>query len=603
MNHMRDKICLLFMAILLLIPSGNAAAASGPVLISNESANGYQAENSGAFRVNNKSYVKSRKIQRSAYRLDEVKPLVKQDQPKLSQQPKQQKKSVKVGIRKKFWVSNLSNDKRYQITAVLKYVGKHTKVWVNGSQLSNRSAKTLGEKFDKTIFPLDKRYFGAPSDVDHDGKVNLLCFDIKDGSAEQDGGFASGYFDPNDLYAVKKSNYSELLYVDTYPSLGLRKNKKVSMAYSTLVHEFQHLINYNQSVLVEKHDEMDTWLDEGLSLAAEQLLSGKPLNDRIDYYNEASSISNGKSLLYWDDFGDNLANYSLSYLFIQYLAIQCGHPEDLYKRIIQDKHNDYKAIQDVIHHYISPQLSFGSFLSNFRKALYLNQSSGPYGFHGETGFQDLKPKLYTGKTQDPNLKGGGAIVTDNLSALPDEKGADITFTNLSERQEDKEAPEKPQVQTVGEKDTVISGSTEPGAALIVTKDGHMFIKGAADNSGQFHFTIEQQKAGTVFAIFAVDASGNAGRAKKITVADQTPPEKPVIRSFYHGQIMIHGASEPAAFVTILLGDKVLGSAHANSKGIFTIKIRKIQKSGTKLAAYARDKAGNLSPQQFFTVLK
>lgn len=92
MNHMRDKICLLFMTILLLIPAGNAAAASGPVLISNESANGYQAENSGAFRVNNKSYVKSRKIQRSAYRLDEVKPLVKQAQPKLSQQPKQQKK-------------------------------------------------------------------------------------------------------------------------------------------------------------------------------------------------------------------------------------------------------------------------------------------------------------------------------------------------------------------------------------------------------------------------------------------------------------------------------------------------------------------------------
>lgn len=54
-------------------------------------------------------------------------------------------------------------------------------------------------------------------------------------------------------------------------------------------------------------------------MAAEQIYTGAPLNDRIDYYNEDADITKGHSLLYWDYEGDTLANYSLSYLFMEYL--------------------------------------------------------------------------------------------------------------------------------------------------------------------------------------------------------------------------------------------------------------------------------------------
>ena len=60
------------------------------------------------------------------------------------------------------------------------------------------------------------------------------------------------------------------------------------------------MVNYNQNVLVEGGDYMDTWLDEALSMAAEQMYEGFPLIDRIGYYEQSASIANGHSLLYWD---------------------------------------------------------------------------------------------------------------------------------------------------------------------------------------------------------------------------------------------------------------------------------------------------------------
>ncbi|SFG33014.1 Ig-like domain-containing protein [Sporolactobacillus nakayamae] len=601
MNRFMRRILLILMALFLFVPAGTTFAAGGPFLISNESANGYKTENTGNFSINNKSYAKTQKLKRASYRLDYVQPLrLRAEYSPLNHSVKK-RKSVKVGSGKKFWVSDLSTDKRYQITAKLIYVGKHTKVWVNGNQLSKKDAATLGKTFDQTIFPLDNRYFGAPSDVDHDGKINLLCFDIKDGSAEKNGGFASGYFDPNDLYKEKKSNHSEIVYVDTYPSLGSSKHKKVSLAYSTLVHEFQHLINYNQNVLVEKRDEMDTWLDEGLSLAAEQLLAGKPLDDRIDYYNESRSIANGKSLLYWDDFGDNLANYSLSYLFIQYLYIQCGQPADLFKRIIQDPHNDYRAVQDVIHDYIGPDMSFGRFMSNFRKALYLNENTGPYGFHGIAGFQQLKKKVYSSKSKSPKLRGGGAVVVNNALSIPNDKGVHITYSSLADRQEDRDAPRQPHIASFGDKDTELQGDTEPGAVIAVVGHAGLLTKCTADTSGHFQVAIGKQRAGTVLDVFAADTGGNAGQTKKVTIKDQTPPVKPIVRRFYHTQLKIQGTAEPSARVTVLYGKTSLGTATANARGIYSIKLHQRQKKGKNLTVYAQDRAGNRSLTRTFTV--
>jgi large repetitive protein len=80
------------------------------------------------------------------------------------------------------------------------------------------------------------------------------------------------------------------------------------------------MVNFNQTVFIEGGtDSMEPWLDEGLSVAVEQIYSGNVLSDRINYCN---STVKSHSLLYWDYYGDTLANYSLSYLFTQYIKLQ-----------------------------------------------------------------------------------------------------------------------------------------------------------------------------------------------------------------------------------------------------------------------------------------
>ena len=69
-------------------------------------------------------------------------------------------------------------------------------------------------------------------------------------------------------------------------------------------------------------------------MAAEHMLFGAQTN-RINYYNydPYDSIKNGHSVAYWDQNGDTLANYALSYLFFQYMRVPVSYTHlDVYKR-------------------------------------------------------------------------------------------------------------------------------------------------------------------------------------------------------------------------------------------------------------------------------
>ena len=53
----------------------------------------------------------------------------------------------------------------------------------------------------------------------------------------------------------------------------------------------------------------------------ETMLDGGYLEDKIRYYNRDSDnlIRNGRGLTYWDYYGETYPNYTLAYLFGQYL--------------------------------------------------------------------------------------------------------------------------------------------------------------------------------------------------------------------------------------------------------------------------------------------
>ncbi|MBO3445216.1 cell wall-binding repeat-containing protein [Clostridium sp. CCUG 7971] len=314
-----------------------------------------------------------------------------------------------VGDTKEFNVTNFKNNNEYKISANLEYSGYKVNVWVYKDSITKEEATSIGKEFEKNIYNLVRNNFGNESDVDGDSKINILCYDIID-NFEATGAYTQGYFSPKDLYNVKNSNKCEMFYIDTYPSMGMGSKKDVSEVYSVLAHEFQHMVNYNENVLKENGQDMDVWMNEGLSLAAEQIYLKEPILNRIDYYNTSKAIVNGHSLLYWDYNGDTLANYSLSYLFMEYLRIQANHGNSIYKEIIENPQNNYKAIESVIQKYIDPNIQFGKFMTNFRVALAINESTGKYGFKGEDGFNQIIPRIYAGRETD--LRGGGSIVLD-----------------------------------------------------------------------------------------------------------------------------------------------------------------------------------------------
>ena len=323
----------------------------------------------------------------------------------------------KIGIARYFWVHNFRTNSDYLLEAILQSSGDYCEIWVEDSgEINTTMAEQLATEFDNVIYPLIVNNFYTPSDVDADGKVAILCFDIQD-NFETSGSYTGGYFNPVDLFSqdyYPTSNEMEIFYIDTYPTMHHPSTNPidVSKAYSTLVHEFQHMVNFNRNVFFESGVSMDTWLNEAFSMAAEHIYEGVQTG-RISYYNSSSNVSNGHSLLYWDRDGDVLSNYALSYLFGQYLRIQIGIGNSIFKEILMDYNNDYQCVENAIQNHIDPQLDFGRFMTYFRLALNLRQEFGYFGFKGDSDFATIETKLFEDLPE--SIRGGGAILAPILS--------------------------------------------------------------------------------------------------------------------------------------------------------------------------------------------
>lgn len=436
-------------------------------VISNESTDTTVRQSTGSFQVNNQEYSLNEALSEDAYQLDLNKEFdVKANKDKLfTGDLVATQASFAVGDYKSFWVTNFTTYSDYQISARLAYSGTKANVWVYNNQITNADAAKLGQEFDQNIHPSVTSNFGPESDVNQDGKINILTFDIQDGFSGY-GGYIGGYFYGGDLAAVTHSNQSEIFYIDTYPSMGTGSTKDVTQAYETIAHEFQHMVNFNQSVLIEGQEDMDVWLNEALSMAAEQVYTGQGLTSRVDYYNYSDSITSGHSLLNWEYNGDTLANYSLSYLFGQYLKLQAGVGNRIFKEILQDPSNDYRAVENVAKKYIDPTMTFGQLMTDFRAALLLKQDSGAYGFKGDPFFDQIQTSLYTGGSL--SLVGGGAVVkaVSSSSGLmaPGNKGQDVTYSFFNMETGEEVDSDLPDLQP-------LIGSTRYSTAVEVSKEG------------------------------------------------------------------------------------------------------------------------------------
>jgi hypothetical protein len=177
--------------------------------------------------------------------------------------------------------------------------------------------------------------------MDGDPKIQILLYDIGGDFNNHSNGIVLGYFYSGDEYpdgtpsnkGIIYSNEAEIFYLD----VEMLDANPTNM-YSTLIHEFNHMINFNVKVLkTGVASNFETWYTEMLSMLAEDAigplvgipyvpatLNGNVIVERIHptwlvYYYIAGAMQ-------WYD-SNPLLYYASNYAFGAYLVRNFGGPE------------------------------------------------------------------------------------------------------------------------------------------------------------------------------------------------------------------------------------------------------------------------------------
>ena len=171
--------------------------------------------------------------------------------------------------------------------------------------------------------------------------------------------------------------------------------------FSTLAHEFQHMIQFYRKGVVVRGDgyTADTWIDEMCSQLVEDLVadkigvmgprgvaygdytagSGGNYNGRIPYFNKYLSLGLEGSSDY------TVYDYSFSYAFGAWLLRNYGGAQFV-KNVVYDSATDSQAITDAVKAYAGKTYDLPNLLQRWAVAvLGSGRTDMPYGFRYNTG--------------------------------------------------------------------------------------------------------------------------------------------------------------------------------------------------------------------------
>ena len=292
-----------------------------------------------------------------------------------------------------FWVESAFGNRNFiQKSATLLATGKYSNIWVIGNSIAKTRAQNLADRFD-LIYPaetniLGYEYGGGPGGnggMDGDPKIQILVYNILDASGNAP---VAGYFWDKDYYTDAniysrwkwRSNEAEIFYLD-----ASEINSIPDYMYSTLIHEFQHMINFNMKY-VENGKSTETWYNEMLSMMAEDLIAPmigvSPTNN---YHAIQQEIPRFLSTYYqigvtqWLTTTTDLgrSSYSKGFAFGAYLMRNYGGAELLQKILANDTANA-DSITAALGE-INPGMTFDKAFARYGEAMIFSGSSIPEG--------------------------------------------------------------------------------------------------------------------------------------------------------------------------------------------------------------------------------
>jgi hypothetical protein len=152
---------------------------------------------------------------------------------------------------------------------------------------------SFGQQFDQLVWPTVTSNFGDPQDIDNNQRV-IVFFTraVNELTPRNQDWFVAGFFFARDLFprtdqpgfqACAGSNFAEMFYMLVPDPQGTvngnvrLKDRELARTVAVLGHEFQHLINASRRLYVVRASgsnwNEETWLNEGLSHIAEELLA------------------------------------------------------------------------------------------------------------------------------------------------------------------------------------------------------------------------------------------------------------------------------------------------------------------------------------------
>ena len=196
-----------------------------------------------------------------------------------------------VGHERTFKVCSTSECSGFvDVAATARHVGPKGAIYVDNTVPAGgytvADIAAVGSLFDNYLYPIDTTSFGRESDLDNNGVVVVLLTDQVNelsGACNTLGSVILGYFFGNDLLPGQNGSNGGEVFYGLVPAPGdadctISRDYAIDLLAPTFIHEFQHMISFNQHVLVRGGFSEDTWLNEGLSHYAEEL-GGRQIPD------------------------------------------------------------------------------------------------------------------------------------------------------------------------------------------------------------------------------------------------------------------------------------------------------------------------------------
>ena len=251
-------------------------------------------------------------------------------------EPADEDEEVFFVVNKATTISLTNPDDFDEVDARRMYSGTHAIIYVDKraeTSLTQAQIDAMGQRFDNQTYQTDVDAFGNASDIDGNGRILILLSPTVNALTTPDIAAQNariiGFFFGIDLIEDPVfnpfGNNREIFYGvvpnenNEFPGAKVTQAEVVDLLGSVFAHEFEHMISFNERVLVLRGNQESTWLDEGLAHMAEQI-NGFTTQNRLRsafFLDSPSQVS-----LVGD--GDGLDERGAAWLMIQYMVERFG---------------------------------------------------------------------------------------------------------------------------------------------------------------------------------------------------------------------------------------------------------------------------------------